>query len=150
TKDLKDLKKGAIVSVPNDTTNEARALMLLQAQGLIKLNNPGLTVTRLDIAENPKGLKIEELEAPQLVRSLPDVDVAIINGNYALLGGLNAKDALAVEASDSEAATTFANIIAVRAGDEKRPELQALVEVLKSDAIKDFMIKKYQGAVLPK
>ncbi len=150
TKALKDLKKGAIVSVPNDTTNEARALLLLQDQKLIKLKNPSLKSTRLDIVENPLGLKIEELEAPQLVRSLPDVDVSIINGNYALLGGLKAKDALALEAADSEAAMTFANIVAVRAGDEKRPELQALCEVLKSQTIKDFMNKTFQGAVLPK
>ncbi len=149
-KSLKDLGKGSIVSVPNDTTNEARALLLLQDQGLIKLKNPGLTSTRLDIVENPRGLKIEELEAPQLARSLPDVEVSIINGNYALLGGLKAKDALALEAADSEAANTFANIIAVRAGDENRPELKTLCEVLKSDAIKEFMNKTYQGAVLPK
>ncbi len=136
TKDLKDLKNGAIVSVPNDTTNEARALLLLQDQGLIKLKKPSLTSTRL--------------EAPQLVRSLPDVDFAIINGNFALLGGLNAKDALAVEASDSEAASTFANVVAVRAGDENRPELKALVEVLKSEPLQQFMRDTYKGAVLPK
>ena len=150
TKDLKALKKGAIVSVPNDTTNEARALLLLQAQGLIKLKNNSLTVTRLDIVDNPKKLKIEELEAAQLVRSLPDVDLAIINGNYALLGGLNAADALATESSDSEAANAYANVLAVRAGDEKRPELQALVDALKSAQVKDYMNKTYRGAVVPK
>ncbi len=150
TRDLQALKNGAIVSVPNDTTNEARALLLLQDQGLIRLNNPSLTSTRLDIVENPKKLRIEELEAPQLVRSLPDVDVAIINGNFALLGGLNASNALAVEAADSQAASTFANIIAVRAGDENRPELKALVEVLKSAPLKQYMIDTYKGAVLPK
>ncbi len=150
TKDLKALKEGAIVSVPNDTTNEARALLLLQDQGLIRLNNPSLTSTRLDIVENPMKLKIEELEAPQLVRSLPDVDVSIINGNFALLGGLNASNALAVEASDSQAAATFANVIAVRAGSENRPELKVLVEVLKSEPLKEYMIKTYKGAVLPK
>ena len=137
TKSLKDLKKGAIVSVPNDTTNEARGLLLLQANGLIKLKNTSLSATRLDIVENPLKLKIEELEAAQLVRSLPDVDIATINGNYALLGGLNAADALAVEASDSEAANAYANVLVVRKGDEQRPELVALAKALKSDALKD-------------
>ena len=150
TKSLKDLKKGAIVSVPNDTTNEARGLLLLQANGLIKLKNTSLSATRLDIVENPLKLKIEELEAAQLVRSLPDVDISTINGNYALLGGLNAADALAVEASDSEAANAYANVLVVRKGDEQRPELVALAKALKSDAVKDYMIKTYKGAVLPK
>ncbi len=150
TKNLKDLKKGAIVSVPNDTTNEARALLLLQAQGLIRLKKSGLTVTRLDIAENPLKLRIEELEAAQLVRSLPDVDVAIINGNYALLGGLNARDALAAETADSEAANAYANVLAVRRGDENRPELKALVEALRSEPVRAFMEKTYHGAVVPK
>ncbi len=129
TKALADLKDGALVAVPNDTTNEARALLLLQDNGLIKLKDgAGLTATRRDIVENPKKLKIEEIEAAQLVRALPDVDIAIINGNYAILGGLKVKDALAAEAADSVAATTYANIVAVRAGEEQRPELQALVE----------------------
>ena len=150
TKSLADLKQGDIVAVPNDTTNEARALLLMQAEGLIKLKSgAGLTATRRDIAENPKKLKIEELEAAQLVRSLPDVNVAIINGNYAILGGLKVADAMAVEADDSIAAETYANILAVRAGDENRPELKALAEALKSDAVRDFMLKKYEGAVVP-
>ena len=149
TKALNSLKKGAIVAVPNDTTNEARALLLMQAKNLIKLKEgAGLTATRLDIVENPLNLKIEELEAAQLVRSLPDADVAIINGNYAILGGLKVKDALAVEAADSMAAATYANIIAARAGDE-RPELKTLVEVLKSEELKKFMNEKYAGAVVP-
>ncbi len=150
TKNLAELKDGAVVAVPNDTTNEARALLLLQTQGLIKLKDgAGLTATRRDIIENPKNLRIEELEAAQLVRSLPDVDIAIINGNYAILGGLKVKDALAVEPSDSVAAATYANIVAVRAGDEDRPELQALVKVLKSEKVKEFMLEKYEGAVVP-
>ena len=148
-KDLNKLKDGAIVSVPNDTTNEARALLLLNDRGLITLKNKSLTATRLDISSNPKNLKIEEIEAPQLVRSLPDVDISIINGNFAMLGGLKVKDALAAEKNDSLAAATFANIIAVRAGDENRPELKALCEVLKSDQIKKFMQDKYQGGVVP-
>ena len=145
-KDLNKLKDGAIVSVPNDTTNEARALLLLNDRGLITLKNKSLTATRLDISSNPKNLKIE---APQLVRSLPDVDISIINGNFAMLGGLKVKDALAAEKNDSLAAATFANIIAVRAGDENRPDLKALCEVLKSDQIKKFMQDKYQGGVVP-
>lgn len=150
TKDLKALKDGAMVAVPNDTTNEARALLLLQAQGLIKLKDgAGLTATRREIVENPKKLKIEEIEAPQLVRALPDVDVAIINGNYAILGGLKVKNALVAEAADSMAATTYANIIAVRAGDENRPELLALVKALQSEQVKEFMNKTYEGAVVP-
>ena len=146
TKSLKDIKKGAVVAVPN----EARALLLLQANGLLKLrDDAGLSATRRDIVENPMKLKIEELEAAQLVRSLPDVDVATINGNYAILGGLKVKDALAAETAESVAATTYANVLAVREGDEQRPELKALVEVLKSDDIKKFMMDKYEGAVVP-
>ena len=150
TKSLDALKDGATISVPNDTTNEARALLLLQSNGLIKLKDgAGLTATRRDIAENPKKLKIEEIEAAQLVRALPDVDLAIINGNYAILGGLKVADALSAEKADSIAATTYANILAVRAGDENRPELKALIDALKSDQVKEFMTKKYEGAVVP-
>ena len=148
--DLAALKEKAIVAVPNDTTNEARALLLLQDQGLIKLKDgAGLTATRRDIVENPRNLKIEELEAAQLVRALPDVDIAVINGNYAILGGLKVKDALAAEAADSIAAATYANIVAVRRGDEQRPEIQALLKALRSDQVKEYMIKTYEGAVLP-
>ena len=143
TKSLGALKDGAMVAVPNDTTNEARALLLLQSNGLIKLKDgAGLTATRRDIAENPKKLKIEEIEAAQLVRALPDVDLAI-------LGGLKVADALSAEKADSIAATTYANILAVRAGDENRPELKALIDALKSDQVKEFMTKKYEGAVVP-
>ncbi len=149
SKSLKDLKDGALVAVPNDATNEGRALLLLEAEGFIKLKkSAGLTATVRDIEDNPKKLKIEEIEAAQLVRSLPDVDIAIVNGNYAILGGLKVADALAVEAADSVAATTYANILAVREGDEKRPELQALYKALTSPEVADFM-KKYEGAVLP-
>lgn len=149
SKSLKDLKKGAIVAVPNDATNEGRALLLMQDQGLITLKDGvGLTATVRDIKDNPKKLRIEEIEAAQLVRALPDVDIAIINGNYAILGGLKVANALAVEAADSAAATTYANILAIRTGDEKRPELQALYKALCSDKIKEFMNTKYEGAVL--
>ncbi len=150
TSSLEGLKNGAIVAVPNDTTNEARALLLLQAEGLIKLRDgAGLTATRRDVIDNPKKLKIEELEAAQLVRALPDVDIAIINGNYAILGGLKVKDALAAERADSVAATTYANILAIRKGDEERADLQALVNALKSETVKKFMESKYEGAVVP-
>ncbi|MDO5483820.1 MAG: MetQ/NlpA family ABC transporter substrate-binding protein [Desulfovibrionaceae bacterium] len=150
TKSLKNLKNGALVAVPNDATNEGRALLLLEAEGFIKLDKKaGLTATRRDILENPKKLKIEEIEAAQLVRALPDVDVAIINGNYAILGGLKVADALAVEKADSVAASTYANILAVRQGDEARADLQALYKVLTSPELAAFMQKKYAGAVLP-
>lgn len=150
TSSLKALKENAIVAVPNDTTNEARALLLLQENGLLKLKDgAGLTATSRDIIDNPKKLKIQELEAAQLVRSLPDVDVAVINGNYAILGGLSVKNALAAESADSIAAVTYANVIAIRKGEENRPELKVLIEVLKSDKIKEFMNIKYEGAVVP-
>ena len=150
TKALADLKDGATVAVPNDTTNEARALLLLQAKGLIKLKDgAGITATQKDVAENKKNLKFREIEAAQLVRSLQDVDIAIINGNYALQGGLKVENALAVEASDSLAATTYANIVAVRKGDENRADIKALIEVLKSSEIKTFIKDHFKGAVVP-
>ena len=146
---IADLKDGDEIDIPNDGSNETRALLLLQQEGLITLKDGvGLTATVRDIKDNPKKLRIEEIEAAQLVRALPDVDIAIINGNYAILGGLKVADALAVEAADSAAATTYANILAIRTGDEKRPELQALYKALCSDKIKEFMKTKYEGAVL--
>ncbi len=116
TKTLKDLKKGATVAVPNDTTNEARALLLLQDQGLIKLKDgAGLTATKKDIVENKKDLAIKEIEAAQIPRSLKDVDIAVVNGNYALQAGLKVnKDALATEDADSVGAKTYGNIVAVK------------------------------------
>lgn len=150
SKNLANLKKGAIVAVPNDATNEGRALLLLQDVGLLKLSkDAGLTATVRDIVENPRELKIEEIEAPQLVRALPDVDIAVINGNYALLGGLKAAEALALEAADSMAATTYANVLAVREGDEMREELKALYDALTSPELAKAMKEKYAGAVLP-
>lgn len=150
SKDLAKLKKGAIVAVPNDATNEGRALLLMQDKGLIKLKgNAGLAATTRDIVENPLELKIEEIEAPQLARALPDVDLAIINGNYALLGGLKAADALAVEAADSMAAATYANVLAVREADLQRAELIELYNALTSPAVAKFMRDKYAGSVLP-
>jgi len=151
TKTLDDLKDGAQVAIPNDTTNEARALLLLEAQGLIKVDpNAGLKATINDIVENPKNLKIIEIEAAQLVRSLADVDIAVINGNYAIQAGMNAMtDSLAREEKDSAAATTYANILVVRKGDENREDLKALVEALKSDKVKQFIEEKYKGSVVP-
>ena len=151
TKTLDDLKDGAQVAIPNDTTNEARALLLLEAQGLIKVDpNAGLKATIIDIVENPKNLKFIEIEAAQLVRSLQDVDIAVINGNYAIQGGLNAMtDALAKEEKDSEAAVTYANVLVVRRGDENREDLKALAEALQSEKVKKFIEDTYQGAVVP-
>lgn len=148
---IADLADGAVIAVPNDTTNEARALLLLEAQGLIKLNpDAGLKATKIDIIENTKNFDIREMEAAQLTRTLPDVDMAVINGNYAIQAGLNAStDALAVEAADSLAAETFANIIAIREGDETREDLKALVEVLTGETVKAFINDTYQGAVVP-
>lgn len=152
TKKLEELKDGAQIAVPNDGTNEARALLLLEAQGLIKLaEGAGMNATINDIVENPKKLNIIEIEAAQLARSLEDVDMAVINGNYAIQAGLNvAKDAVAVEAQDSLAAETYANIVAVRKGDENREEIKALVEALTSQEVKDFIESTYEGAVVPK
>ena len=150
TASLDALADGAQVAVPNDPTNEARALLLLEAQGLIKLTEGfGLEATVTDIAENPKNLKIVEIEAAQLPRSLPDVDIAVINGNYAIDAGLNATDALTADDPRSIAATTFANILAVRAGDEGREELKALAAALLSETSKKFIEETYQGAVVP-
>ena len=151
TASLEELEDGAQVAVPNDTTNEARALLLLEAQGLIVMNpDAGLQATINDITENPKNLRIVEIEAAQLARALPDVEIAVINGNYAIQAGLNAAtDALATEDKDSLAAVTFANILAVRGGDEDREDLLALVAALQSDEVKQFISNTYQGAVVP-
>ena len=146
---LADIKKKAKIAVPNDTTNEARALLLLEEQGLIKLDpNAGLVATKKDIIENPYDIDIVEIEAAQLVRTLQDVDFAVINGNYALQGDLKVSDALAKEEADSVAAQTYANILVVREGDEAREDIKALVEVLQSEEIADFIDEKYQGSVV--
>ncbi len=150
TDSIANLKDGAVVAVPNDTTNEARALLLLEAQGLIKLKEgAGLTATVLDIEENPLNLEIKEIEAAQLVRSLPDVDIAAINGNYAAEGGLNVADAIAVEASDSLAADTYANVIVVKEGNESTEKTQALVDAVLSDGVKSYIEETYGNAVIP-
>ena len=143
-----DLAEGATVAVPNDTTNEARALLLLQDNGLIKLKDGvGIAATVLDIEENPLSLDIQELEAAQIPKAIQDVDVAVVNGNYALDAGLDAP--IAVEASDSLAADTYANIIAVREGDENSAKTQALVKAILADNVKAYINENYNGAVVP-
>lgn len=147
---LENLKEGAVIAVPNDTTNEARALLLLQDQGLIKLKeNAGLTATVKDIADNPKNFEIKELEAAQVPKALQDVDVAAINTNYALEANLKLSDALASEGADSLAAKTYANIIAVKEGNENAEKIKALIDTVKSEQVKKFIEDKYDGAVVP-
>lgn len=150
TASLEELKDGAAVAVPNDTTNEARALMLLQDQGLITLNEGAdINATKKDIEVNERNLDIKEVEAAQIPRSIMDVDLAIINGNYAIEAGLNISDALAMESGDSLAIQNYKNVVAVVQGRENDPAIQALVEVLTSDAIKEYMNENYDGAVVP-
>ncbi len=146
---LDELADGAIVAVPNDTTNEARALLLLEQEGLIKLNpEAGLSATVVDIVENPKNLQIQEVEAAQLPRVLPDVEIACINGNYALEAGLNVADAIAVESDSSQAAQAYVNVLAVKAGNEDDAKTKALVDALLSPTVQDFIAENYNGAVV--
>ena len=150
TASLDALADGAKVAVPNDATNEARALLLLEAQGLIKLKEgAGLNATKNDVVENVKKLDIFEIEAAQIPRSLQDVDIAVINGNYAIEAGLKVSDALAIEDAASIAATTYGNIVAVQEGHEKDDAILALVDALTSDTVKKFIEDKYAGAVVP-
>ena len=141
---------GAQIAVPNDATNEGRALLLLQQEGLITLSeDAGLTATKADIVDNPKNLEIVELEASQLPVRLGDVDMAVINGNYAIDAGLSVADALAVESADGEAAQAYVNVLTVKEGREDDPAIQALAEALCSDEVKAFMEETYGGAVVP-
>ena len=152
TKDsLDDLADGDSIAVPNDTTNEARALLLLQDNGIITLKDgAGLNATVKDIEENPHNVEIVELEAAQVARVTGETAYVVLNGNYALEAGFSvAKDALAYEQEDSEAAKTYVNIIAVKEGNENSDKIKALVDVLKSDDIKDFINENYDGAVIP-
>ena len=145
-KDLKDLKDGAKIGVPNDPTNEGRSLLLLEKAGLLKLKD-GVAekATLQDIVENPKHLQFQEVEAAQVPRTLDDVDAAVINSNFAMQVQLDpTKDSLFIEDSTSP----YVNIIAVRDGDADRPEIQALIKALKSQTIKDFIKEKYKGAVV--
>lgn len=147
---LSELKEGAVVAVPNDTTNEARALLLLEQEGLIKLKEgAGLEATALDIEENPLNLDIQEIEAAQLVRSLEDVDLAVINGNYAIGGGLTVGEAIAVESSESAAAKTYANVLVVKKGNENTQKTEALQQALCSDKVRQYILDSYDGAVVP-
>ena len=145
-KSLNDLKQGARVGVPNDPTNGGRALLVLQAKGVIKLKaDAGLKATPLDIVENPKKIKIIELDAAQLPRSLDDFDAAVINGNYAESAGLSpTKDAIAVEASTGP----YANVIAVRIADKDKPWVAKLVKAYHSPEVKKFVLEKYKGSVI--
>ena len=149
-KDLKDIAKGDKIAVPNDTTNEARALLLLQDNGIIKLKDgAGIKATVNDIEENPNNIEIVELEAAQVPRVVNEVAYVVLNGKYALEANYTVKkDALAYEKSDSEAAKTYVNVIAVKEGNENSEKIKALVDVLKSDSIKKFIDEKYDGAVI--
>ena len=146
-KNLADLKKGASVAIPNDPTNGGRALQVLAAAGLIKMKDGvGVNGTPLDITDNPKRIRIVEVEAATLPRALDDLDAAVINSNYALGAKLNpTKDAIAIEAKDSP----YANVVAVRAGDENKPAIKELMSSLHSPEVKKFIEEKYNGAVVP-
>lgn len=147
---LDELEAGDKISVPNDTTNEARALALLEAEGVIKIREgAGLKATVLDIVENPHNIEVVELEAAQLGKSIKDVAFSVINGNFALQEGLKAEDAIAFESKDSVGADTFANIIAVRKEDVDSPATKALIKALQSDKVKQYIKDTYQGAVEP-
>ena len=147
--DLANIPDGAAIAVPNDTTNEARALLLLEANGLIKIKEgAGLSATKNDIAENPHNIEIVELEAAQVSRVIGEVDFVVLNGNYALDAGLSVADAVAKEEQDSEAAQTYANILVVKEGSEEREDIKALVEALKSEAVKTYISETYKGAVV--
>lgn len=150
TTDLAQLPDNAVIAVPNNVTNEARALLLLQQEGIIKLkDDAGILASVQDIVENPKNIKFSEIDPAQLVRALPDVDVAVINGNYALEGGLSVKDALAVEAADGLAAQTYKNIVVTDSKNADNAALKRLVEVLQSPEIQKYITDTYNGSVIP-
>ncbi len=144
--DLKAIPEGAQIAVPNDTTNEARALLLLEANGIIKLDpNAGITATKNDVTENPYNVEIVEVEAAQVPNIRQDVEIAVINANYALNAGLNpVKDSLAVEGS----ASAYVNIVCVKEGNEKDPKAEALIKACTSDAVKKFIEDTYDGSVV--
>ena len=148
---LDEIEEGDTIAVPNDTTNEARALLLLQDNGIITLKeDAGLTATVKDITENPKNVKIQELEAAQVPRVKDEVAFIVLNGNYAIEAGFSVgKDAIAYEQSDSEAAKTYVNVIAVKEGNEESEKIKALVEVLKSEEIQNYINETFDGAVIP-
>ena len=146
---LTDLPDGAEIGVPNDPTNGGRALLLLQEQGLITLpEDAGLKPTVLDIVDNPHNFKITEMEAAQLPRSLDSLDVAVINGNYAIQAGLKMSDALAIESAEGTAGTAYVNVLTVKEGRENETAIQALAEAMKSQQVKDYITETYGGAVV--
>ena len=148
--DLAAIPEGAKVGIPNDGTNGGRALLLLEANGLIKLNpEAGISATKLDVVENPLNLEIIDMEAAQLPLSLSDLGIAVINGNYAMQNGLSKDDALAIEGADSLAAETYANIVVVKAGNEAAEGLDVLMETLQGATVADFINSTYGGAVAP-
>lgn len=142
---------GATIAVPNDTTNEARALLLLQDNGYITLKEgAGLTATVNDIVDNPHNIEFLELESAQIPRTLQEVSFGVLNGNYAMQAGMTvAENALLYESDESEAAATYVNVIAVKEGSENLDKIKALVEVLKSDAVKNYINETYNGGVIP-
>lgn len=150
TTDLSAVPDGATVAVPNDTTNEARALLLLQDAGLITLNpDAGINATKNDITENPKNLDIKELEAASIPTMVNDVDIAVVNGNFAVGAGLDMANALATESADSLAAQTYGNVLVVKDGNQDSEKIQALKNALMSDQVRDYINSTYNGAVLP-
>lgn len=148
---LADIAAKDVIAVPNDVTNEARALLLLEQLGIIKLREgAGITATKNDIIENPKNIEIKEMEAAQIPRVKDEVSFIVLNGNYALAAGYNViKDSLGYESDSSEAAAAYVNVIAVKEGNEGQEKIKALMEVLKSDEIKKFMEETYSGSVVP-
>ena len=150
TASLDALADGAQIAIPNDATNGGRALLLLAQEGLITLEEgAGITATVDDIVENPHSFEIVELEARLLPTTLQDVDVAVINGNYAIDAGLNIADALAIESAEGEAATAYANVLVVKEGHENDEGIQALLAALESDEVRSFIEETYDGAVVP-
>ena len=151
SEDLENIKDGAKIAVPNDATNEARALLLLEENGIITLkDDAGLNATKKDVVENPHNIEIVELDAAQIARVVDELDFVVLNGNYALDAGFNVQtDAIAKEEADSEAAQTYANIIAVKKENKDSEKIKALVEVLQSEEISKFITDTYEGAVVP-
>lgn len=151
SEDLENIKDGAKIAVPNDATNEARALLLLEENGIITLKeDAGLNATKKDVEENPHNIEIVELDAAQIARVVEELDFVILNGNYALDAGFNVQtDAIAKEEADSEAAQTYANIIAVKKENKDSEKIKVLVEVLQSEEIGKFITDTYEGAVVP-
>jgi len=148
---LDELGDRSIIAIPNDPTNGARALNLLEATGLITLREgAGVMATSLDIVDNPRNLDIRELEAAQLPHILPDVHMAVINGNFALQAGLEmGRDSVAAEDKDSVSAQTYANYVVVKAGNENDERVQTLIRVLNSNEVRDFINERYEGRVIP-